>query len=303
MPSPSIVLTPPNTEGRNEPVDPNLIRIRDLIYKVCGIFLPNNKMFFLQDRARRRLRELHIETFGGYYDILTTGADRTDETRSLLNEITVGETCFFRNQPQLSAVQKMIIPKIMQSKAKIGLPQLKIWSAGCSTGEEPYTLAIMLTEISGSVLRGWSWEIIATDLNDNSLNRAQQGLYDEYAVRNVETLLRTKYFRREGDRYQLSADIRKKVNFSRLNLQDESKLIFMRAVDIIFCANVLIYFDGASKRRTVQHFYNALVPGGYFFLGHSESLYGIHEKFQLVHFPGATAYLRAPDSSPAGGQR
>jgi len=303
MPSPSIVLTPPKTEGRNEPVDPNLVRIRDLIYKVCGIYLADNKMFFLQDRARRRLHALGIQSFAGYYDVLTTGADRTDETRSLLNEITVGETCFFRNQPQLSAVQKLILPKVMQSKTKSALQQLKIWSAGCSTGEEAYTLAILLTEISSSVLKGWNWEIVATDLNDNSLTRAQQGLYDEYSLRNVETLLRTKYFRREGERFELSGDVKKRVAFSRLNLQDESKMMFMRAIDIVFCANVLIYFDGASKRRTVQHFYNSLLPGGYFFLGHSESLYGIHDKFQLVHFPGATAYLRAPESSPAGGER
>lgn len=289
-----------STDAKAAPPDPALIRIRDLIYKVCGIYVPDNKYYFLNDRCARRLKPLKMDSLRSYYDMLTTNPDREAEIRNLLNEITVGETCFFRSPQQLSALQKVVLPKIMEAKAKLSFTRLKIWSAGTSTGEEPYTLAMLLLEESAGALKGWTWEIIATDINDRSLAKAKEGVYDEYSVRNTPPLFLQKYFRAQGQQYVLSEEVKKKVTFSRLNLLDESKLLFMKGNDVIFCANVLIYFDGASKRRTVHHFFNSLLPGGYFFLGHSESLYGVSDEFHLVHFPGATAYLR-PAAVPPGG--
>lgn len=286
-------------DAKAAPPDPALIRVRDLIYKVCGIFIPDNKFYFLSDRCARRLKSLQLDSLRNYYEILTANPDREAEIRNLLNEITVGETCFFRSPQQLNALQKVVLPKIMEAKAKLSFTRLKIWSAGTSTGEEPYTLAMLLMEESSAALKGWTWEIVATDINDRSLAKAKEGVYDNYSLRNTPPLFQQKYFKPRGQEFVLSEEVKKKVTFSRLNLLDESKLLFMKGNDVIFCANVLIYFDGASKRRTVHHFLNSLLPGGYFFLGHSESLYGVSEEFHLVHFPGATAYLR-PAAVPPG---
>jgi len=285
------------------PADPVLVRIRDVIYKVCGIYLPDNKFYFLKDRCSRRLEALKTDSLQVYFDMLTAGPDREAEIRSLLNEMTVGETCFFRSPPQLHALRKIMLPKIMAAKAKLSFTRLKIWSAGCSTGEEPYTLAMIMLEDSETFLKGWKWEIIATDLNDRSIAKCKEGIYDSYAVRNTEQYFREKYFRPQGQKFVLAQEVKERVTFSRLNLNDESKMLFMRGNDIIFCANVLIYFDGASKRRTVRHFYNNLLAGGYLFLGQSESLYGVSDEFHLVHFPGATAYLRPSMETPGGGGR
>jgi chemotaxis protein methyltransferase CheR len=289
MPGPPTVADQ-QSERAAERTDPTLIRVRDLVYKVCGIYMPDNKFYFLNDRCDRRVKALKMDSLRTYYDALTLGADREAEIRNLLNEITVGETCFFRNPQQLSALRKIILPKIMEAKKKLSFTRLKIWSAGSSTGEEPYTLAMMLLEDSATMLKDWKWEINATDLNDHSLAKCKEGVYPSYAVRNTEPYYLQKYFRADGQNFALVPEVKSRVTFTRLNLHDESKMLFMKGYDVIFCANVLIYFDGTSKRRTVHHFYNGLMPGGYFFVGASESLYGVSEEFRLVHFPGATAY-------------
>jgi len=293
----------PPLEGKGAPADPNLIRIRDLIYRLCGIYMPDNKYYFLGDRCGRRMKVVGASSFSDYLDQLTLGSNRDAELRALLNEITVGETCFFRNQPQLDAVMKIILPKMLESKRKSGYRRLRVWSSGCSTGEEPYTLAMLLMEASQSLLVGWQFEIQATDLNDHSLARCKEGLYSDYALRNSPEFYRQKYFTPEGDQFRIRDEVKARVEFQRLNLRDDTRMVFMKGLDLIFCCNVLIYFDGAAKRRTVQHYFNALLPGGYFFLGHSESLYGVNDQFRLVHFPKATAYWKPVPDAPAGGAK
>jgi chemotaxis protein methyltransferase CheR len=282
------------------PPDPTLLCIRDLIYRVCGIFMPDNKLYFLQDRCARRSEALKAGTLRDYLDILTAGPDRDGEIRNLLNEVTIGDTCFFRSKPQLDALCNVVLPKILEAKTKLSFMRVKLWSCGCSTGEEPYTLAMLLQEESTTKLKGWTWEINATDLNDHSLTKAKEGLYDAYALRNTPALFRQKYFQERGHKFAISEEVKQRVNFGRLNLRDDSKMLFMKGNDVIFCSNVLIYFDGDSKRRVVRHMYSNLTPGGYLFLGNAETLYGVSEEFHLVHFPGATAYLR-PSQAPPGG--
>ena len=211
---------------------------------------------------------------------------------ALLNEITIGETSFFRNQPQLDALRRVVIPQILRAKAHLPIRKLRIWSAGCSTGEEPYTLRMLTLEEASGQLKDWSIEILATDLNERSLAQAQEGIYGTYSTRNLTPTYRTKYFLPQEDKLQVNALSRSNISFSRLNLSDDSRMTFMKSIDIIFCCNVLIYFDLASKRRVIQHFFNNLLPHGYLFLGHSESLYGVNDEFRLVHLPGATAYVK-----------
>jgi chemotaxis protein methyltransferase CheR len=135
-------------------------------------------------------------------------------------------------------------------------------------------------------------EILATDINERSLAHARQAVYGSYSTRNLTPAYRDKYFIPSGDKLEVNALARSNVNFSRLNLSDDSRMTFMKSMDAIFCCNVLIYFDLASKRRVIQHFFNNLLPHGYLFLGHSESLYGVNDDFRLVHLPGATAYVK-----------
>jgi chemotaxis protein methyltransferase CheR len=213
--------------------------------------------------------------------------------RLLLNEVTIGQTYMFRSPPQLEAMRNVILPQIVQAKGAMGFKRLRLWNAGCSTGEEPYTLAMFLLEESHKLLAGWTFDILATDLNDNSVTAAKTGIYGEYALRNTSEALRRKYFKTHDDKHlQVTDQLKSLIRFERVNLNDDSKMTFLKGIDVIFCCNVLIYFDLASKRKVVQHFYSNLLPGGYLFLGHAESLYQVDDQFQLVHFPEAIGYWK-----------
>src|SRR5271156_1439412 len=275
------------------PVDPIFRQIRDLVYKVCGIFQLEEKLYLLADACARRMKLLGTRTPRDYWDLLTAHASREAELRQLLNEVTIGETCLFRSQPQLDALRKVILPELMEEKSKQVIKRLRIWSAGCSTGEEPYTLAMNMMEQSERLLKGWTVEILATDLNDRSVEAAKAGTYGDYALRSTTDYFKRKYFVTVDEkRLQVKPEVKKLITFSRLNLQDDSKMLFMKGMDLIFCCNVLIYFDGVPKSRVINHFFSNLNFGGYFFLGTSESLMKLNEQFHLVHFPGTIAYWK-----------
>jgi chemotaxis protein methyltransferase CheR len=233
------------------PPDPQLVRIRDLVYQVAGIFQPDNKLKMLEDRCCRRMQVLSVKTLRDYYDCLTVKPIRQAELVSLLNEITIGETCFFRNMPQLDAVRNVVLPHILEARSKIPVKHLRIWSAGCSTGEEPYTLSMILLEEIAGKLKGWNFEILATDLNERSLAHCNHGVYGKYSTRNLTAYFRQKYFSIKGEDLEIRPEVKAHVNFSRLNLFDDGRMAFMKGLDLVMCANVLIYFDAASKRRVI----------------------------------------------------
>ena len=275
--------------------DPAYLKIRDLIYEISGIYQPEEKLYLLAARCARRMAAVNAKTPADYVSFLTTRASREAELRLLLNEITIGETYMFRSPAQLDALKNVILPQLIKSKTSMGFKRLRLWSAGCSTGEEPYTLAMFLLEASAKLLAGWTFDILATDLNDNSLNVAKAGIYGEYALRTTSEALRRKYFKPYDEkRLQVTDQLKSMIRFDRVNLHDDSKMLFLKGLDLIFCCNVLIYFDLNSKRRVMQHFYSNLLSGGYLFLGHAESLYQVDDRFRLVHFPGAIGYWKAP---------
>lgn len=277
----------------SEPVDPVFRQIRDLVYKVSGIYKAEDKLYLLADGCGRRMKELATKTPRDYWYHLTAHPSRDGELRQLLNEITIGETCLFRSQPQLDALRKIILPEIVAEKTKQITKRLRIWSAGCSTGEESYTLAMNMLEESERLLKGWTVEIIATDLNDRSVETAKAGIYGDYALRSTTDYFKRKYFSIVDEKkLQVHPEVRKLITFSRLNLQDDSKMLFMKGMDLVFCCNVLIYFDGASKTKVINHFFSNLNFGGYFFLGTSESLMRLNDQFHLIHFPGTIAYWK-----------
>lgn len=281
------------------PPDPDLILLRDLIYQTAGIFHPDAKLSLLRERCGRRMKELKVVSLRHYLENLTTEPTRRTELIALLNEITIGETSFFRSQPQLDSFREVVLPKVIEANRKLPLRSLRIWSAGCSTGEEPYTISIILQEEAESLLKGWTYEILATDLNERSLEHARKGIYGSYSTRYLADYYKQKYFTPMSEDLQVQPFVRSCIRFARLNLSDERRLMLMSDFDVIFCRNVLIYFDLASKRRVIEHFQKILLPHGYLFLGRSESLFGVSNDFRLVHLPRATAYVRA-DRCQAG---
>jgi chemotaxis protein methyltransferase CheR len=283
------------------PADPVYLKIRDLVYKISGIYHSEEKLYLLISRCARRMSALTVTNPAEYLERLTTRGNCGTELRMLLNEITIGETYMFRHPAQLDAMRDVILRQILRNKSSSRLKLLRLWSAGCSTGEEPYTLAMFLLEEKSKLLNGWNFDILASDLNDNSLDTARAGIYGEYSLRSTSDALRRKYFKSGGDKKLQANDLLKtQVRFERVNLSDDNKMLFQKGIDIIFCCNVLIYFDLASKRRVVQHFYSNLSPGGYLFLGHAESLFQVDDSFRLVHFPGTTAYWKPTTARAAG---
>jgi chemotaxis protein methyltransferase CheR len=285
----------------SNPGNPAYLKIRDLIYRISGIYHSEEKLYLLSSRCARRMAALGVANPTEYLEHLTLRGNRDAELRLLLNEITIGETYMFRHPTQLDALRNLILPQILETKGSVGLKRLRFWCAGCSTGEEPHTLAMFLMEEKAKLLAGWTFDILATDLNDNSLEAARAGIYGEYALRSTSDHLRRKYFIDVGNKKLQANDLLKsQIRFDRINLRDDNKMLFQKGMDVIFCCNVLIYFDLASKRRVVQHFYANLLPGGYLFLGHAESLFQVDDAFRLVHFPGTTAYWK-PTAAAAGG--
>ena len=283
------------------PSDPAYLKIRDLVYRISGIYHAEEKLYLLTSRCARRMTALGVASPAEYLEHLTTRGNRDTELRLLLNEITIGETYMFRHPAQLDALRNVILPEILRAKGAHGLKRLRFWCAGCSTGEEPHTLAMFLLEEKEKLLAGWTFDILATDLNDNSLEAARAGIYGEYALRSTSDKMRAKYFQDAGDkRLQANNLLKSQIRFDRINLSDDGKMLFQKGMDVIFCCNVLIYFDLASKRRVVQHFHANLMPGGYLFLGHAESLFQVDDTFRLMHFTGTTAYWKAPGTLPAG---
>ena len=287
----------PESDGND---DPSYLRIRDLVYQSCGIYHPEEKLYLLIAACKRRMSASSERAGTGreYLGLLTSPSGRNSELMELLNEITIGETCLFRSQAQLNALHNVILPDITKERSKIGLKRLKVWSAGCSTGEEAYTLAMFLMEEQQNLLNGWTFNVQATDLNDRSIEKARAGVYGDYALRNTPEPYRQKYFvQADGGRLRVKDEVKQRITFSRMNLTDDSRMLFMKGMDVIFCCNVLIYFDETSKRRVVQHFFANLMPSGCFFLGQAESLFQIDNQFRLVHLPGTTVYRR-PGNQP-----
>lgn len=271
----------------------NFETLRDFIYNFCGMFFHTGRKYFLESRIARRMEACGIKDYTEYLKLLRNGSSGSGELKQLLTEITTNETCFFRNTQQIAAFERQFLPEIVETKKKIGFRKIRIWSAGSSSGEEPYTFAMLLLEKRATILKDWVIEIIGTDISEKVLAQAREGIYNKYAVRNMPEIYRKKYFREEaGGTFVLAPEAKKLVTFTNLNLYDDSRMVFMKSFDFIICSNVLIYFDAAAKSKIVQHYYNNLQPYGYFFLGQSESLHSVNDKFKTIHFPGGFAYKK-----------
>ena len=270
----------------------DIFALRDLVYQETGMYFPNEKRYYFESRFLRRMEALGITSFLEYMKYLKNGSARRDEFHSLMNELTINETSFFRNKPQFNALRSVVLPEIIKAKSNNAVKSLKIWSAGCSSGEEVYSIAMIIDQLSADVLAGWRIEVRGTDISKRVLEIAEKGVYSEYPVRNMPEEYKNKYIESVNGSYQINDVLKKYVRFSHLNLNDDMAMVFMKNFDIIFCKNVLIYFDLESKKRVIQHFFNSLVLGGYLYIGFSESLFGVNDRFKLIHYPGGIVYCK-----------
>ncbi len=275
----------------------DFLMIRDFIHEKCGIYFAENKTYLVKNRLVKRMAELGIKNFRDYFYHVKYDTSLKEFT-ALLNLITTNETSFFRNEPQLLSFSNEVLPLLVEQKGKIRSKQLRIWSAGCSTGEEPYTLSMIIHEKLKD-LKDWSVEIIANDISEQVLQAARRGEYSGITLRNVSPEALNRFFTKSGDVYRVNPSVKSLVNFSHMNLNDPRRTSINSNVDVIFCRNVMIYFSDDVKRQLTRNFYNALAPGGYFYIGHSETLHGISKAFKLVYFKNALVYHREV-TGPAG---
>jgi chemotaxis protein methyltransferase CheR len=253
--------------------------LRDFVHSYCGIYFDDGSKFLLERRLLRRLEQHRLRSFEEYYHYLRYDRKKDEELAILVDNLTTNETYFFREVPQLRAFSEEILPELRRTLAD--RKALRIWSAGCSTGEEPYTIAMLLLE-SGDWWRDWQVEILGSDINQRVLHTARKGVYKKSAHRASSPEMIAKYFVEEekGD-YRIVDRVKELVSFSYLNLLDPYKTSLISNMDVIFCRNVIIYFDKEAKKKVIESFHHKLREGGYLLLGHSESLINISNAFAL----------------------
>ena len=262
--------------------------IRDMIRDYCGIYFDDDSRYLIKKRLSRRVRFSHFGSFRDYYRHLLYDRNRDEELASVIDVLTVNETYFFREQNQLKTFSEEILPELREiCKDK---KRLRIWSAGCSTGEEPYTIAMLI--LDKGHFHGWNIEIFGSDINQRVLQAARKGIYGKNSFRTTEQYFLNKYFKKENSLFRISDSVKQYVNFSHLNLLDLVKVKLVGTMDIIFCRNVLIYFDHLSRKKIIEMFYERLVDGGYLLLGHAESLVNISTAFSLRHFKYDMVYQK-----------
>ncbi|MBN1520123.1 MAG: protein-glutamate O-methyltransferase CheR [Spirochaetales bacterium] len=255
---------------------------RKLIYDESGIHFSSTNRSILESRLRERLREKKLDTPGDYYVILIRDKE---ELKVLLDSVTTNLTRFFRNQAHFDALEHFVIPELLKIRAQER--KLRVWSAGCSTGEEPYTIAMLLSHILPA---GWSYEVTASDISLKSLMVGKEGFYADTRIQGVPDDYLAKYFEKRQGGYQILDDVKKNIRFDYHNLRNDSG---QRGLDVVFCRNVLIYFDEAAQKATIERFWEAMGPKSFLFIGHSESLFGMNTKFEFVKTDWACFYKKS----------
>ncbi|MBP6672218.1 MAG: protein-glutamate O-methyltransferase CheR [Bacteroidetes bacterium] len=266
--------------------------LREFIYAKTGIYFQDNKKYLLESRISKRLQMLRMEKFEAYLDFLKFGVGREDEKKFLFDAITINETYFFRNEPQFEILEKTLIPEIIKAKQATGRNKLRIWSAASSSGEEAHTIAMIFLEKIKPKYPMLELEVVGTDISPSVLDTAKKGVYREYSVRNMPKYYLEKYFINSEGRFTVVDSVRKMVRFDHMNLYDQPRMRMMTNFDVVFCCNVLIYFDAKSKIQVVSNLYDALNRGGFLFIGYAESLHGISSAFKVINFPKAITYKK-----------
>ncbi len=263
-------------------------QLRDLIYEQTGIQFQHNKKYLLENRLQGRLGPCSCKTFDDYYRFLKSDPYRDKEITALYAAVTTNETFFYRDDAQLDTFMKVIVPAMIdRNKEK---RQIRIWSAACSSGDEPYTLAILLAQHAPLV--NWTIDILGTDISEPALDIARKGQYESHALRKVPPAVVQKFFTGGPDRFTLAPAIMRQVRFMNVNLYDRPRLKLIRGIDVVFCRNCLIYFDEKAKQQIVSDLADALVPQGHLVIGFSETLHNVTSKLKAVHAGRSVVYQK-----------
>lgn len=254
--------------------DTTFRELRDYIYDNSGIFISDTKKYLIENRLVRILQEKKLKSFEDYLKTIKYSNNGSELSR-LFDAVTTNETYFFREPQQLKVFIEGVLPLVLRQNT--GSKKLKIWSAACSTGEEPYTLSMMLME---KLIPPKQFGIFASDLSEGVIASAKEAVYTSYSVRNIPEGYMKKYFSNSGQSYTLNSAVKNTVKFTKVNLIDDKDVKSLHGIDVIFCRNVLIYFDAKAKQKVVSNLYNTLNPGGYLFIGSSESLHSVTRAFR-----------------------
>ncbi len=264
-------------------------KFREFFYRKTGIHFDDSKRYFVDKRLVERMQATKSDSFRSYFVMLrfqTTG----EELQALINVMTVNETYFFREEYHFSCMVNSMLPEIVSTK-KPG-DTVRIWSIPSSSGEEPYSIAIYLQEYWADLER-FNVELMASDIDTTILDTAKAGIFSERSVANIPANVTSKYFRKDKNgMFHLDDDTKSCVEFSRVNLAESADTRKFRKCDLIFCRNLLIYFDDVSRRIAAEAFFEALNPGGFICLGHSESMSRISGLFKVRKYPDAIVYQK-----------
>jgi chemotaxis protein methyltransferase CheR len=262
--------------------------IRDLIHGYCGIYFQDDSKHIVQRRLAPRLEAIGVRSYIDYFRYLKYDPGRRAELEEIVERVTTNETYFFRELYQLETLQHEILPEIHMRKPRGR--RMTIWSAGCATGEEAYTIAILVIE--SGLFADWDVRIFGNDISRRVLSAARKGAYGRSSFRATDDRYLRRYFREIDGKYHIRDEVKALTSFGHLNLLDEDMLSIVGDVDVILCRNVLIYFDLEAKKRAIASFHKKLLKGGYLLLGHAESLLNISTAFELVHFKRDMVYRR-----------
>jgi chemotaxis protein methyltransferase CheR len=279
--------------------DADFDRFREYFYKRTGIQFNSSKRYFVDKRVEASMRALGHHSFSSWFAALLHN-DRPEVLQDVINQLTVNETYFLREDYQFDALIQAVLPRVVADRTRLGQPHgpVRILSLPCATGEEPYSIALRLLE-EWPQIDQFDVEINAGDIDSDVLERARHGSYGARSLQRVPKAWLAKYFRQVGtDRYQIDDSIRQVITFHRVNICDTASMRSFLDFDVIFCRNVLIYFDELSSRRAAENLYGALRLGGYLFLGHSESMSRISPIFTPTRLPQGIVYQR-PTGGPA----
>ena len=263
-------------------------KFREYFYRKTGIQFEMSKRYFVDKRLLERMAATGNASFRSYFTMLRFQASG-EELQTLTNSMTVNETYFFREEYQFKCLVNSLLPDLVNRKKDDG--PLRIWVLPSSSGEEAYSIAICLLE-RWAAINDYDVEIVASDIDTRILDQARKGLYSQRSVGQLPITYRQKYFKQVGEDYQICDDLRGAVEFTRVNLSERADTRAYRNFDVVFCRNLLIYFDDVSRKAAAETFYDALKPGGFICLGHSESMSRISSLYKVRKFPEAIVYQK-----------
>jgi chemotaxis protein methyltransferase CheR len=265
--------------------------LRDFIHETFGLYFDDRSRPLLRARLAGRLSNLDLTNYEDYYHYLRFGPQRIQELERVVSHLTNNETYFFREAAQLRVLSENVLRSLKEAKSPENCRQLRLLSAGCSTGEEAHTLAMILVD-SGHFFWNWELQVIGLDVDPQALEKARRAVYYHNSFRALDPALIERHFVPDGNGRRVKEPIRRLVTFRHGNIVDPASYEGLEPLDVIFCRNVLIYFSDASILRAVRMFYECLAPGGYLFLGHAESLSRITDIFTPIRFQGALIYQK-----------